>query len=271
MKRLTLVLTLLAAPLGAQTTSAPAEPEPIQDNSFLIEEAYNQPVHVVQHINTFQRPQQGGGWMYSFTQEWPMRSQRHQLSIGVPLQRLADGVPGMTGVGDVALNYRLQLAGVDGGAVAFAPRLSLMLPTGDVKRGMGSGSAGAQVNLPVSVQLTPWLVTHLNAGATLVPRAHDAANATASTTGYNLGQSVIWLARPTLNFLLETAWTSTETVVGADVTERTNAFVVAPGVRYAFNLKSGMQIVPGAAYVIGAGPSRGTESVFTYLSIEHAF
>jgi hypothetical protein len=187
------------------------------------------------------------------------------------VQRTADGVPGLTGVGDVSLNYRLQMAGVDGGALAVAPRLSLLLPTGDVKRGMGSGAAGAQVNLPVSIQLAPWLVTHLNAGATVVPRAHNAAGATAPTEAFNLGQSFIWLARPALNFLLETAWTSSETVVAADATARTNALVVAPGVRFAINLKSGMQIVPGAAYVIGAGPSRGTESVFTYLSIEHAF
>jgi hypothetical protein len=60
-------------------------------------------------------------------------------------------------------------------------------------------------------------------------------------------------------------------VAGDDLTESARSFVVAPGVRYAYNLASGMQIVPGAAYVIGAGPSRGERSVFTYLSIEHAF
>jgi hypothetical protein len=269
--RLALVLALFAAPLAAQTATVPAEPDPIMDNSFLIEEAYNQPVHVVQHISTFQRAQQGGGWMYSFTQEWPLLAQRHQVSLGVPLQRLADGVPGVTGVGDVAVNYRYQIAGVDGGALAAAPRLSLLLPTGDVNRGMGSGAAGAQVNLPVSLQLTPWLVTHWNAGATFVPGARNDAGAKAATTGYNLGQSFIWLARPTLNLMLETSWTSTESVLADDLTERSRALYVAPGVRYAINLKSGMQIVPGAAYVMGTGPSRGDRSVFTYLSIEHAF
>ena len=45
--------------------------EGIMDNSFLIEEAYNQEEGVVQHINTFMR-QRHGDWLYTFTQEWPI-------------------------------------------------------------------------------------------------------------------------------------------------------------------------------------------------------
>ena len=49
---LALAALLLAPCVGAQE-AAPAPP-PIQDNSFLIEEAYNQERGVVQHIGTFQ-------------------------------------------------------------------------------------------------------------------------------------------------------------------------------------------------------------------------
>jgi hypothetical protein len=42
----------------------------IQDNSFLVEEAYNQEEGVVQHINTFVR-QHNGDLLYTFTQECP--------------------------------------------------------------------------------------------------------------------------------------------------------------------------------------------------------
>src|SRR6266508_301550 len=63
-------LLALAAAL-ASPRHARAVDGPIQDNSFLIEEAYNQEPGVIQHINTFARAR-GGGWGYSFTEEWPV-------------------------------------------------------------------------------------------------------------------------------------------------------------------------------------------------------
>src|SRR5215475_6685724 len=57
-------------PASAQTPDGPKE-SPIQDNSFLIEEAYNQERHVVQHISTFSRMWNSKDWNYTFTQEWP--------------------------------------------------------------------------------------------------------------------------------------------------------------------------------------------------------
>ena len=92
-------LFLLASPSAAQ------DAKPIQDNSFLLEEAYNQEHGVVQHISTFARPNGGGAWGYSFTQEWPVGGIRHQLSYTVPVVQV-DGLG--TGVGDVLLNYRYQ-------------------------------------------------------------------------------------------------------------------------------------------------------------------
>ena len=62
--------------------SAQKAPEwKIQDNSFLVEEAYNQERSVVQHINTFSRLWNSKDWVYTLTQEWPVpRDPRHQLS-----------------------------------------------------------------------------------------------------------------------------------------------------------------------------------------------
>ena len=39
--------------------------------------------------------------------------------------------------------------------------------------------------------------------------------------------------------------------------------------RWAHNLKSGLQIVPGIAVPIGIGPSSGDTGVLLYLSFEH--
>ncbi len=54
---------------------------PIQDNSFLVEEAYNQEPGVVQTIQTYTRLAGTGDWAYSLTQEWPVPDIRNQLSV----------------------------------------------------------------------------------------------------------------------------------------------------------------------------------------------
>ena len=61
------------------------ETKKIQDNSFLIEEAYNQEPGVVQHINTFMYLKKSKSWIYTFTQEWPVPKETHQLSYTIPV------------------------------------------------------------------------------------------------------------------------------------------------------------------------------------------
>jgi hypothetical protein len=246
----------------------PAAPDtkPIQDNSFLIEEAYNQEEGVVQHINTFMR-QRHGDWLYTFTQEWPVGSQQHQLSYMLPVQRMA----GRQGIGDVALNYRYQLVGDGDARVAVAPRFSLLLPTGNEKKDLGAGGVGVQLNLPLSVVLHKNLVTHWNAGTTLTPAAKNAMGEEAGTYDYNLGQSFIWLAAPRFNVLLETVYNNVEDVVGPGRKERVQSLFLNPGIRWAYNFRSGLQIVPGLAVPVGIGPSHGDLAIFFYLSFEHPF
>lgn len=254
----------LAALLAAQVL---AQDGPIADNSFLIEEAYNQEAGVVQHISTFDRPDSGSDWSFTFTQEWPAPNIRHQLSYTVPVARVA----GEEGLGDVALNYRYQWIGADGGPLAVAPRLSLLLPSGDDEKGLGAGSIGLQVNLPISAVLAPRLVGHWNVGGTYTPNAKGPGGAEANTQAVQLGQGLIFLVRPTFNVLLETVWTRDEAVTGSADTDAEESFFVSPGVRFAVNLPSGLQIVPGIAVPIGVGPSDGERSIFLYLSLEHPF
>lgn len=277
MQRLTRLLTLMlssfllfyAWPVAAQ--SANAKTPTIQDNSFLIEEAYNQEPGVVQHINTFTRSWDSHDWVYSFTQEWPFFGQKHQLSYTIPLQRLSTAQGIARGVGDMALNYRYQLIGNGETRVAIAPRLSVLLPTGDEKRGLGMGGTGVQFNLPVSVVLSEQLVAHANAGLTYVPAARNAAGAKAAVRGFNLGQSFIWLAHPCFNLMFETVWNRTESVVGPDQREHADAVLLNPGLRWAHNLARGLQIVPGISVPIGVGPSHGDVGLLLYLSFEHPF
>jgi hypothetical protein len=256
------VLLVCGARLAAQ------EAAPIADNSFLIEEAYNQEAGVVQHISTFARPDGGGAWAYSFTQEWPFRGRAHQLSYTVPvLNEAGNG----TGVVDVALNYRYQLVGEGDDGLHVAPRLSLLLPTGSEDRGRGAGGLGIQTNLPLSLRPRPWLALHGNAGLTWTPSARNAAGQTARTVDANLGGSAIWLLRQNFNLMLELLWLSTEDVVGPDRRSREDALFLNPGLRWAFNFPSGLQIVPGLAYTLGLTDSAGDDGLFLYLSFEHPF
>jgi hypothetical protein len=268
-----ITLLLLAPPALAQASprQKPKDPPPgIQDNSFLVEEAYNQEDGVVQHINFFMR-QRNGDWVYTFTQEWPLFGLKHQLSYSIPVARQGGKSGGVRGLGDIALNYRYQLIGDGDAKVACSPRFSLLLPTGDEKRGLGAGGLGLQVNLPVSVVLAKKLVAHINAGATYTPSAKSPKGDKGNTTGYNLGESFIWLVRPAFNVMLETAWNSVESVVGRSLKERDDSLLISPGVRWAYNFKRGLQIVPGIAAPIGAGPSRNEHGVIIYLSFEHPF
>jgi hypothetical protein len=242
----------------------------IEDNSFMLEEAFNQERNVIQHISVFTKQWDSDSWVYSFTQEWPFPGhERHQLSYTVPVGQFTEG-PGIgAGVGDIALNYRYQVAGGGGQRFSFAPRLSVLLPTGSARFGRGAGGTGLQTNLPFSIYLNHKLVTHLNAGGTIVPNAQNSVGDTNFAKGWNLGQSFIYLAHPRFNFMLETIWTGAESVVARDRNQLNHTLLLSPGVRWAFNFQNGLQIVPGVAVPVGVGPSSGQKWLILYLSFEH--
>jgi len=262
-----LVLVFLLAPSASNAQAPP----PIQDNSFFIEEAYNQEAGVVQTIQTFARVVGTGDWLYTLTQEWPVPDEKHQLSFTIPVQRLSGPTGFAHGLGDIALNYRYQLVGDGEARVAVSPRATLLVPTGDYRRALGSGGVGMQIDVPLSVVLSKAFVAHTNLGATRVFSAKDAEGNRADLTSANAGQSIVWLAHPNFNVLVEAVVASTQ-VLGDDglPVRRTDA-LVSPGVRAAINLPGDFQIVAGLAVPIGVGPSSGQRSLFLYLSAELPF
>jgi hypothetical protein len=124
---------------------------------------------------------------------------------------------------------------------------------------------------PAQRSASPWLALHANAGLTWTPDATNTVGESASTLNANLGGSAIWLLRPTLNLMLELVWLSTEDVIGPDRSAREGALFLNPGVRWAFNFPSGLQIVPGVAYTLGLDDGAGADALFLYLSFEHPF
>src|SRR5664279_6326317 len=127
------LLAVFLAPSAAPGQPAPAAAPPIQDNSFLLEEAYNQEAGVVQTIQTYTRITGTGDWVYTLTQEWPVPDVKNQLSFTIPVQGLSGTTGIARGLGDIALNYRYQLVGDGEARVAVSPRATLLVPTGDYR------------------------------------------------------------------------------------------------------------------------------------------
>lgn len=263
------LLAAASAPLAAQKAdSTKAAPGPIiQDNSFLVEEAYNQEAGIVQHVATLQLTRGTSGFDYSFTQEWPVRSIRHQLSYTIPVSRAES----RTGIGDVDINYRYQLVGDGDAKIAVSPRVSVLLPTGDWRKGRGNGAPGIQAMIPFSYVVSPLIVTHFDIGGSVTPSARNTVGNRARIMDGIVAGSAILTASNRIQPMLEAIYVRGQEVIGDDDTARSESFLISPGIRAAFNFASGLQIVPGIAFPIGVGPTSGERGVFFYLSFEHPF
>jgi hypothetical protein len=114
-------------------------------------------------------------------------------------------------------------------------------------------------------------ILNWNIGGTFIPHAQSADHLQTSSMGYNPGQSFIAIVHPRLNIMLETCTGAFQSVVGRGTTAWSQTLCTSPGVRWAFNMKKGLQIVPGVAVPAGIGPSAGERGLFLYLSFEHPF
>ena len=226
----------------------PAAPFQIVDNSFLVEEAFNQEAGIFQNIFSFRRSADRV-WNASFTQEWPVGGIRHQFSYTLAFE--GDGVT--HGIGDAFINYRLQVLGGSSGRLALAPRLSLIVNGRDKAEGLKSGTMGLQVNLPLSKQLGD-VYLHWNVGFTRM------AGSGIHKTVPALGISSIWRAKPMFHPLVEVLAESDE---GTTVT-------VSPGFRTGLNFGD-KQVVVGFAVPIEMNASNTRTAAFAYFSYELPF
>jgi len=127
------------------------------------------------------------------------------------------------------------------------------------------------MSVPISVVHNNLVTTHWNLGTTITPSQKNPLGQTSDTFGVNAGQSFIFSVNNRFNLMRETGWASTESVVAKDKTVRDNTILLSPGMRWAYNFKSGMQIVPGVAFPTGVGPSSGDWGILLYFSIEHPY
>ena len=248
----------------------------IQDNSFFVEEAYNQEPGVVQHIINVPAFFTSGDKEISFifTQEWPVFTQTHQFSYTIPYTFAESD----NGFEDIRLNYRLQALMEGERTPAFAPRFSLVTPSGDAEKGFGHERLGYEINLPFSKIVSNRVTLNFNAGGALFPDVNDR-----DLWNYNLGGSAIYAVTRDFNLMLEAVAFWEEDVAdfaeglaattnkASAIIDRTVTALLSPGARYAFNLPDDLQIVVGAAVPIGLTSDSPDWGLFFYLSIEHPF
>jgi hypothetical protein len=82
-------------------------------------------------------------------------------------------------------------------------------------------------------------------------------------TTLGAGGSLIWLARQRFNVMLEAIHFAEHDANGSTT--------ISPGIRWSYDFKSGLQIVPGLALPIEFTNGTRQRSVFLYLSFEHPF
>jgi len=270
---LLLLLCVARRPAGAQ------EPiDEISDNSFLIEEAYNQEPGVVQHIFNFiyTHDSQHQGWYFTFTQEWPVFSMDHQFSYTLPFYHLTDEGNRLRGIGDMLLNYRYQLLEEKPGIPAFSPRFSLIVPTGNRDKGTGNGVVGYQWNLPFSKKVNGRFVLHANLGLTYLPKArvlldNGELSRKRSLVSYNLGASGIFALSGRVHVLLEWVNSWEANITNKGKVNYDLSVVLSPGVRASVIDRENFQTVIGVGFPIGLTRPADNFGVFLYLSIEHKF
>ncbi|HEU4892828.1 MAG TPA: metal-dependent transcriptional regulator [Vicinamibacterales bacterium] len=255
------LLLLLTNPVQAQPQQPfqPAtEPFRISDNSFLVEEAFNQEAGIFQNIFNAARSEQV--WASTFTQEWPIASQTHQFSY-----TLAWANGERFDFGDVLLNYRYQALMEGPGRPAFSPRLSVILPTAsdpDV-----GDSPGLQFNLPFSKQ-TGDVYWHWNAGMTWRPSA-DFGNGSENLASPFFAGSAIARLKPMFHAMLETvlAYEDLPSIIG---TGHERLLTLSPGVRGGWDLGD-KQLVLGLAVPVTWAAGGHETAAFFYVSYELPF
>ena len=217
----------------------------IEDNSFLLEEAYNQKKDEYQFIHYYQSSKEGEQ-EYFFQLEAPLTHETHQLSFDFSYLRPSE-IPEFT-VSDTQLNYRYQAMKIN--EHMLTERLTLVIPTGSERYDSGSGEYAFSFMQSATFPLGERYMNHWNLGATIYPHA---------TTGITAGTSIVYLYKDDLNFLAET-------LIETDH-ESDTSFYLNPGFRFALDGEKG-QLVPGIAFPFQYTENKIFPGVFVYLSVE---
>ncbi len=233
----------------------------IVDNSFLVEETFNQDPGIIQTTFTWLRDD-AGGWAGAIAQDWPLRVHRHQFSYTLPWD--GGGLP--SHVGQVVVSYRYQFVEVSEESPGVGARVSVILPTG---RPGDDNRPGLQAAVPMTA-VWKRLHVHANAGVTWIHRVRSDTGTAASLTSPYVAGSVVWPTASMFQLMLEDV-VEFDSFLDADARRgRRTTMTVSPGLRGGWNVGRN-QVVLGAAMPVDTSGRGSSVSVLGYVSLEGPF
>lgn len=259
LKTMTLIGALISSTAFAQ----------IEDNSFLLEEGFNQEPGVYQFIQKYQTFNRAKGYEYSFENEIPIPDESRQFSYEFAHGR-ADS-EGHGAISDITLSYRIQPLNKDG--FLMADRFGLIVPTGRVEKGAGNGVWGFEFSKAVTIPVGEKWMNHWNFGFSVLPNAKSQGHDERGTiTSFSSGTSLIYLFSDRLNFMLEALLESGQGIEADGSKSAETSLTLNPGLRFAVDLDwKETQIVPGISFPTEMLNNRTEHGVLVYLSIEPKF
>lgn len=239
----------------------------IEDNSFLIEEAYNQKPGEYQFIQAYRSYQSGKEYKFTSEGEMALGSEKHQLSYQVVRDKEAD----QGSVGDTTLSYRLQSANQPD--FLMAHRFGLILPTGSVGKQSSYGVTGLRYLQATTFLFQEYWDNHWNLGFNHFPEAKvNFSDKRRTLNEFLIGTSLIYHWKDNLNFLLEGIYETHEKLNLRNQKRYEYEFTLNPGVRTAIELSwKKTQIVPGISFPIRYLDDHIDHGVLVYLSFEPKF
>jgi hypothetical protein len=114
-------------------------------------------------------------------------------------------------------------------------------------------------------------MTHTNFKIGFTPRARNIENRQSSIVNYAAGQSLVWMATPKINPLVDVLIFRNSEKFQAEKRQYSNELFVGPGVRWVHSINDGFRLVPSISVPFGIGPSRGNYSIVFGLSFQHRF
>jgi hypothetical protein len=244
--------------------------EILPDDSYLVEIANNVSpghLHSITTCTVLRAP--GRDTACGLTQEMSIGGGKHLFSYTASYSFLDSNK--VKGVGDIALTYRRQLTGDEDWAVV-SPRVTVFIPTGNVNKGLGSGSLGFQFNLPVTKRLSESFLANFNAGTTILPsvKGQDEAgrDIRRALAAYNLGGSLVWVAHKNFNPLIEYVENFASEIGETGRVIRFNEHVLSPGAGFAWKFGN-LKISPGIALPVTFSRGEVRTGVLFYIGIEN--
>ncbi len=260
-----MILALSAFLIG----SASANQAPIEDNSFLLSEGYNQDPGVVQVIQGFQWAPSSQDWSHFAAIEVPIVTEKHQLTLQTSLLHAGTASTPVE-FGDLMLNYQYWL--ISEGSVYLAPRVGFYLPTGSYQRSAGSGTLGVMTGISFTANFSEKLAHHWSADVVVYPLSRATDGSSATTLDATLATSIVWRPLWFFNLLTEVLLVSDQSPTPGSGSTRAWNGILNPGTRFLirFGKKRPWEIVPGVSVPLVWSIAGGsvTLGVFGYLSVE---